>query len=108
MDVGATITGRLQEKSISLRIKEAASDWDDTYDEFCLNADLAAALGNDKLRSMIVLLLCCFRKLSAQQRCWTSLPPVKAARATSVTCIFHPSFAAIYKYVSGASSCTII
>jgi hypothetical protein len=53
IDEGATIFGRLGKIAVSLYILKALSNWDETYDECCLKADLAAARGRDKLRSMI-------------------------------------------------------
>jgi hypothetical protein len=53
IDEGATIFGRLGKIVVSLNNLETLSNWDDTYEECCLKADLAAARGSDKLRSMI-------------------------------------------------------
>jgi hypothetical protein len=53
IDEGATIFGRLGKISVSLYILKALSNWDKTYVECSLKADLAAARGSDKLRSMI-------------------------------------------------------
>jgi hypothetical protein len=53
IDEGATIFGRLGKIAVSLNNLKALSNWGDTYEGCCLKADLAAARGSDKLRSMI-------------------------------------------------------
>ena len=84
---GATIEGRL-EKLWSVAELLEQGNWRVTYADCCLKADLTAARGTMRLRSIVYVGVCCF----ASKENADELAETRPRRFDPINMFRHPSF----------------